>query len=572
MTTFNVADDATGGGLSANALALGADSNLVFTLTSNYSGGVINENGFTPDGLLVVQRPFRIKKLDALVKGKFATTHLHITAGNPINGKITIRRNAVDIAQVDCSIAPAGQIPAPSVLTDLVPNPTSNQLADVTKGWSITAVRKDASGKTTQSGASQLWLGKGAALPLPSPVYEIRFGGTPDITTTSMPAITVVPYDKVADKEGMATTFTPQWSFGTFTNNDADVPVPYGMPGSLPEGTVVNFAYGFRPIDDTSIILGNNNIRNYTVDAQGGVACYGGGGGYERVYHNTDSNTYIVAEKVLMYKLSTHSQWKVFPPGNSTLNVVNSFAEGTTPNMVPSMSVGNASSVYIGFTYYKTPIDGPNFSARFELKMFCEGRQVSGTGAVKVSGADWPADYDPSFNVNNTSLLTTIGIMSISSGGGHFRLLENYNNQHLNYTAKAPRGDQYYTAGLNVGVTVSIPPVANATGIEIYARPLTYNQYGAPGSLGAGVPYQLIYDGPPLPTFEWTGTVLNPNYTAPTANTTANYPASYTGSLSWPPTNPDEIEVLEGDQVICYLTAANLSFAAKLQALLPIEF
>jgi hypothetical protein len=558
MTAFTVGDDASsgGGGLSANAMALGADTNLVFTMraTGVVSGGSTQSGGlFSPDGLLVINRPFKLNKTDAALKAKVGTSHVGGATG--IAGAMTLTRNGATVANFPFTIPPAGQIAAPAVSATIVNEPAATLSRDITKLFRFNAVYRDALGATTIGPNTDRWLGVGSSTFTHS--FELSLSSNPANNTMGDSApvqVQLVGYDKLADKEIAPRTVDLWWNMGPFTQISSIGASASGASGNLPQGTIINLQK-VHIFDDGSMIT-QGPQSSFTIGAAGGCSFNPGGwAGYLEA-----GNTRVYARDGLLYKLSTHSSW-VLVTGNQNVIVANTFAAGGVSLPGSSITFSGVQYVTLLASWSQSPIWGPNADQRFNLRVYTGGRLVSGQGAVyDGSGGMWP--YPVSYQYANDYQSGTIRMI----------IGESYENQHENYASANPRGDQYFTAGQKIKFDLLVPTRANVQSVDVYVREFTTTNGST--TVESNVPYKLIYSGPAGVTAAWLGAVINANATPPAANTTDNYPAQLNGSLSWDTVSgAEDISVLPGDQLICSLSAS-LSYTTNsfVQVSVPVEF
>lgn len=551
MTAFTVSDDATGGGggLSANAMALGADTNLIFTLTPDYQIGAAQTLGH--DGLLTINRRMRLSKIAAAAGARVGITALPTSE---VIGNLRLQRGSQVAAQFNFSIPPTGQIPAPTGSVALQKDTESTIGKDRTKRWKFAAVRSDAAGATpVGSMSNEIWLGEGTTVI--TPTYEItvddnpannQLGGSAGLT------MTVVPYDKLADKECAPVDIPLAWNMGPFSLTSSFSPSVSNASGNLPAGTVVQVQKVMVFGDDSMITTGPS--IGFTIDGSGG--CSFNAGGWGTYLQAGDTTTY--AREATLYKLSTHSTW-TFVQGNFNQIVANTFPEGGVAFPGSSRTFSSIAYTEVKLAMY-IPILGANFGQRFDLKVFAGGNQVLGTGRTVVGSDNWPYPFRWQPNSGNTGFDQT----------PYFIVGETYNDEHINYSPRAPRGDQYYINGEKVGFDVTIPNRFGVTGLKIYAAVAAANPTTGVAT-GAFGNWNLVYDGPQVNVFRWLGNILSTSVTFPASNTTANY-AITTGVVNWDASGADEIIVEPGDQLIASCTSGNISSQAMVQLSMPVEF
>lgn len=554
MTAFTVSDDATGGGggLSANAMALGADTNLIFTLEPTYQ--TASAQAFKQAGLLTISKRMKLNKAAAALEARVASSAL---PSQEIVGNLRLQRGSQVAAQFNFSIPPTGQIPSPTGSVALQKDTGSAIGKDRTKRWRFAAVRSDASGSTPVGAMSnEIWLGDGTTVI--TPTYELtvddnpannQMGGSAGLT------MTVVPYDKLADKECAPIDIPLSWNMGPFSMESAFSPSVSNASGNLPAGTVVQVQKVITFSDDSMITEGP--MIGFTIDGSGGCSFNGGAwGGYLQA-----GNTSVYARAGILYKLSTHSTW-TFIQGNFNQIVANTFPEGgySLPGSSRTFSSIAYATVKLGMSI---PILGANFSQRFDLKVFAGGSQVLGTGRSVIGSDNWPYPFYWQANSGNTGFDQT----------PYFLIGSTYNNEHTNYAARAPRGDQYYIDGEKVGFDVSIPNRFGVTGVKIYASVASANPTTGAATSAFGN-WNLVYDGPQTNVFRWLGNILSTSVTFPASNTTANY-AIMSGVVNWDASGADDIIVEPGDQLIASCSAGQFSSSVTpvmLQLSMPVEF
>lgn len=554
MTAFTVSDDATGGsgGLSANAMALAADTNLIFTLTPDYQIGAAASLGH--DGLLTINRRMRLSKIAAASGARVGSTVLPTVE---ILGNLRLQRGSQVAAQFNFSIPPSGQIPAPTGSAALVKDSGSTIGKDVTRKWKFAGIRKDASGSTPiGSVGSEIWLGAGSTRITPS--FQIFLDDRPeynDLDDSVGVEITVVPYDKLADKEGAPVNLQLTWNLGPFVGDSTSPPGVSDASGNLPAGTIVNVRYVRTFADGSMITQGSQN--DFTIGASGGCSFNPSGyAGYLEA-----GNTTVYSGTGILYKLSTHSSW-TFVQGNQNVIVANTFSPGGVSLPAASRTFPNVAYVDM-FLNTLLPFGGTDLRDRFDMKVFCGGRQVQGVGSQYLgSGFQWKYDVEWSIDNGSSSFATK----------PHIRISSAYDNSHQNYAIGAPRGDQFYVAGEKSGFDININPRFGVTDIEIYAATATANSDNGQTVGGYGA-WQLIYSGPYVATFRWLGVTLGPA-TYPSVNTTASYSLT-TGVVNWDASDAAEIIVEPGDQLIAACTSGSFGTAnavAMVQLSMPVEF
>lgn len=555
MTAFTVSDDATGGsgGLSANAMALGADTNLIFTMTA--PGQILNANQLSHDGLLTIARRMRFSKIATGLNAKVAAT---VIPTAEIVGNLKVQRGSQTAAQFNFSIPPSGQIPAPTGVATLAKDAASSVVKDVAKKWRFAGVRRDASGETTLGTVgAEIWMGEGSTRI--NPTFELFFDSRPGFNTTDSGVgieITVVPYDKLADKEAAPTNINLSWSMGPFTLDSAFGANANAASGNLPVGTVINFQKVVTFGDGSMITTGPQT--SHTIDASGGCSFNPGGGGT----YLASGNTSVFTGQGILYKLSTHSGW-TFAQYNQNIIIANTFADGgvALPGNSRTFSACAYAQLNLGMVL---PFYGPDFANRFDLKVFCGGRQVAGTGAqYDGTGGSWPFPLNYTIAPGATTF----------TGTPYMNVFDPYGDEHLNYNTGSPRGDQYFVNGEKNAVDVQVPSRFGVTGLKLYASTAAADPTtgAVSGNWGA---WQLVYDGPYIANFRWLGNILNASPTIPSANTTANY-ALLAGSVAWDASDAPEIIVEPGDQLIAQVTAGdfgNNDWYTKVQLSMPVEF
>ena len=564
MTMINVGGEATGGALTANAIALGADQNLVFTMKSI---GTANLLSFGIDAIPCVNRPFRLNKNDVIQNAKMALTHLPVSPSTTVdvNGTVRVMRDTTEVALLPFKVPASGQMTAPTITTSLAANAASTLGRDVTKLKRLVAAYRDPSGITPVGAASQIWLGLGSSQF--SVRYEINVGGS-DVGGSIGKDLVIVPYDKTADKEGAALVVPLSWHMGPYTYSAGSIST-IAASGNIPEGTIVQtleigtFANGAR------MALGG--VESFTIGASGAIGIWAG---YSSVdVFSPDGKTKVSMGRSTLVKLSTHSTWTEFVGNGNSIPIANVFSAGGISTPPGSRTFTGVSSVEVFINFGNAAMEGAGFSTRFEFKGFIEGRQVFGTGAnrtgnavgtwngwASTSGSGAPLRY--SWKNSNTQLdYASFGIGSP------------YNNLHVDYASKDPRGDQYFVNGEKVNVVVGIPAKSFATGLLIYAQNLTTSNGVSSIENALTAPWALVYDGALTTTFNWDGTAITTPATPPNTNTTANYPATTKGAVSWDVDDPSFIDVLPGDSVICQFTNSVTVPAATIgQVTIPVEF
>lgn len=571
MTMIDIGGNgADSGALSANAMALGADSNLVFTMRSvglPSTNASISHSLFANDGLLTINRPLRINKITSAIKAKVASTAVGMS-NTSIDGSVKVIRGATTIATLPFQVPPAGQIPAPSPSATLGNNAQSTVGRDIGKMLRFGAVRKDATGVTTvgaQSGYT--WLGQNATIY--REVYaDISYDETGvwgnGMTTGPGTAISVVPYDTLSDKEVAPLPVTLSWPLGPFSVASLqDIYNITSATGNLAEGTVVQFVKAYELPDGQ--LIRSTNILSFTVTAGGGVSYNPGS---YRTTMEAPKGSYgmksrVGVAEITFYKLSTHSGWTRAAHENATYTIANVFPDGgiSTPS-TSAKSLSSINSVDVIMGYISSGLfDGRTVDPRVAYKVFSGGKQVFGPGTVYTSG-------------NGNSYPWDITKTTANGGLSHTEFKFNVDQNDVAqsgwpaYQAGAPRGDQIYIAGEKVAATINIPSRANVTDLDIYVQEYTTTNYNTP--VENNVPWKLIYSGPVVTSFVWTGTILNPAPTTPTANTTASYPATLSGVFSWDNAIGDDLDVLPGDQIVCALTGGTMSVTTMVQVSIPV--
>lgn len=571
MTAFTVGDDAaSGGGLSANALAVGAESNLVFTMrilglpTTNVAQSATL---FSADGIIANQKTMRLNKADVLQNVKVATSHIGTTATG-IEGNMKLVRGDAALATFPFAIPPAGQIPAPTNTAVMTPNAASTIRTDVTKLLKIRAVRKDASGKTTAGGETSVWLGKGSTRhgePAAILDYDTTGNWGNNVGTGPDREVSVIPYDQLADKEGAAGQYRLSWPLGPFVS-PANETVYFGAStsGNLPVGTIVQFMYVYQAPNGT--YLAASPVKNFTIDASGGVVFNPAAGSVvtlECAKGSYGMKSVINCYRRVFYKLSTQSKWTDAGGDNANQTIANPFTEGPHSTPGTSVSFSSVMSVNVALGISGGPIDGSPLSGRVAFKVWADGKQVQGPGTNynSANGQGWP------FTLTN----------SINSGGTGYNYIyinvnngDTWQNNWPAYSAGAFQGDQYYTANQPVAISIAVPSRINVTGLEIYVQ--QYTTTNGVTTVENLVPYSIVYDGPYVANFDWTGQIVTSNVGIPATNTTASYPATLLGNFSWDASNAEEFVVLPGDQLFCELTAGTLNVKSVVQLSVPIEF
>lgn len=552
MTMINVGDDTevTGGGLSANALVAGGDRNLLFTLRHQYQA----TSGVTlaHDGILNVQRRLKLSKIATLVGAKVAAASVPT---QEIAGRIRVVRGSATAAQLNFSIPPSGQIPAPNGTVTLTKDDASTVTKDRSKRWKFGAVRTDSSGQTPLGALTpELWLGEGSTIVTPTfELFPDAVVGNNQLGSGVPVEITVVPYDKLIDKEGAPTNIQLNWSMGPFSVSSSFGPTVNSASGNLPQGTVINLQR-VTTYPDGSMSLEGPQV-NYTIDGSGG-ASFNPGGGASQI---TSGNSSIYVQSAILYKLSTHSNWTL-ASGNQVVIVANPWSQGgvSTPPATKTFSAVAYVQMRLAM---QIPHYGPNFNDRFDLKVFTAGKQVLGAGRTVTGQDQWPYPLSWQIDAGGTNFRTNPSMI----------IGQPYANEHTNYANGTPRGDQYYVAGEKNAVNVAVAPRFGVTNLKIYAAQATANTTtgAVVGSYGN---WGLIYDGPPVASFKWLGAIINSSPSIPTANTTANY-ALQSGQVSWDSSDAEEIIIEPGDQVIASCHAGTFSdpAATTVQIALPIQ-
>lgn len=561
MTMIDVGATASGGALTANATALGADQNLVFTMKSI---GTANLLSYGIDAIACVNRPFRLNKNDVLQKAKMALTHLPTTTTTDVLGVVKVMRDTTEVASLPFKVSASGQMQSPTVTTSLAVNSASTLTRDVTKVKRLAAAYRDAAGVTPIGVASQIWLGLGSSVF--GVRYEIDVGGT-DVPGSLGKDLVVVPYDKLADKEGTPFTVPLSWSLGPYSTSVYPTKT-IGASGNIPEGTVVQLLE-IGEFENGAMIAASA-VQSVTIGPSGAIGIWAG---YSSDYiFSPDGKTKVRMGRATLVKLSTHSTWtKIVGNGNS-IPIANVFSAGGIPTPPDTVTFSGVSYVEVFISFGNAAMAGSGFNTRFEFKGFIDGRQIFGTGANRTGTAvgtwnGWASTsggrelyYD--FNSTNTGL-----------DAASFAIDSPYNNLHLDYEAKAPRGDQYFVNGEKVNVVVTVPPKPTATGVLIYAQNLTTTNGSTTTQDPQFAPWALVYDGPMVSSFSWDGAAVTTPATPPNTNTTANYPATTKGAVSWPVADPAYIDVVAGDSVICQFTnSITVSQATIGQVTIPVEF
>lgn len=562
MTAFTISDDAasSGGGLSVNALALGGDSKLLFELAGNNA-----------DGLLIVDRKMRIKKDDFLAKTKIAISVLPAT---DVTGSLKVHRGNTIAAQFDFIIPPSGQIPQVAPTALIVSDNTATTIKDATKAWEIAASRVDSSGSTPlpSSGLPRIWLGDGKSVYTYH--YDMEISETPanNIKTPPNREVQIVGYDPITDKEMSPLHITLTPALGPFIGGDItnSVNLGTGSSGNLPVGTVIQVIPVLKFPDGRLITAGTQ--KSVTVTESGGVsisAPYNATAAIQGQEVGTNGKTIIRrCQYGVLYKLSTHAGWTYMAGTSQFVNINNTFPDGGLP-MPPATTTFTG---YAGLTLYGKISPRPNipdWETRVKYKVFAlksgQWRYVYGPGTVEDSSQGYPywpypvyssRGWDGNWPDSFTMYLDT--------------QYSDVPNTELRYGLGSPRGDQFYSAGEKIGIDISVPSRFGATNLRLYARPLisVNPDTGSDGTYQTG--WQLIYDGPYVPTYRWLGPIINSTPTIPVTNTTATY-ATLTGQVAWPSADPTEILVEPGDSLIAKVGTSIVS-TTKVQLGVPIEF
>lgn len=563
MTMINVGGEATGGTLTANATALGADQNLVFTMKSI---GTANTFSYGIDAIPCVNRPFRLNKNDVLQKAKLALTHLPTTTTTDVNGVVKVMRDTSEVAALPFKVPASGQMLAPAVTTSLAINAASAISRDVTKVKRLAAAYRDAAGLTPIGAASQIWMGLGSSTF--GVRYEIDVGGT-DIGGSVGKNLVLVPYDKLADKEGTPFTVPLSWSLGPYSASVYPTST-IGASGNIPEGTVVQLLE-IGEFENGAMIAASA-VQSVTIGPSGAIGIWAGYSSTD--IFSPDGKTKVRMGRATLVKLSTHSTWtKIVGNGNS-IPIANVFSAGGIATPPATVTFSGAATAEIFVNFGNAAMQGAGFNTRFEFKGFIDGRQVFGTGSNRTGNAVGTWNGWAGTGGSGQGIRCVFNSAGTSLDYATFSIGSAYNNLHLDYDSKDPRGDQYFVNGEKVNVVVAVPPKPTATGVVIYAQNLITTTNGSTTTQDPQfAPWALVYDGPMVSSFNWDGSAITTPATPPNTNTTANYPATTKGSVSWDVADPSFIDVLPGDSVICQFTNSVTVPAAMIgQVTIPVEF
>lgn len=563
MTMINIGGEEVSSEMSANAIAKGADRNLVFEMSAlSHSASNIAVGSFRTAGLPTIDRPLQLRRDDITLKSRVGTTHVGSTSEG-IVGYLRHIRGATQLSQFKFEVPAAGQIPAVVAASSLVANPSSTVVRNTGKIIDIKVVRKDAVG-LVPGGVKSQWLGVGSSRP-PAPIFELFWHATEtNIGSNAGTSVTLVPYDKLADKESAPWTVNLEWPMGPFVGFSGANPI-YTIgdaSGTLPQGTIVNFKRVIKFPDGTYI--SNGDTQNFTIGASGGVTFNPVTGGTPEIFvEDAGVTSKMRINFETLYKLATQSSWTSAGNNNGNQIIANNFAEGGIANPGTSYTLPRCVHAELLLSGWGLPEEmlGASFGTRFEFKMFNNGRLVAGTGESYTPGGNGAFPYQLASIVDSSGL----------NSSAHLNIGEDYANQHLQYAAATPRGDEYYTAGENINVALSIPGNSNVTALDIYIQ--EYTTTNGVNKVESNPPHKLIYSGPVVETFNWTGAVINPAATYPSGNTTDSYPAVQSGTLSWPTAiTGDTIDILPGDQLFAELTNGSLPTKAIVSVTIPLEF